>query len=200
MYDSLGNGYSYTESLIMPFNVVKKIKLEMHTGLWNVPYGFPHATLINFNKTKLNKASVMAILNDLKPYDAATMTTVPELSIGIDPALDGDEEINAALLLAQESVENGGKGWNVAVSGFNIIFDEAQPAIQDDPVIYAEKRADADGCYVDEKGERWSVRWGNVVIQNYQRNEELGYTEFSTLEDALSHWGLTEYKEQEELS
>jgi hypothetical protein len=190
--DTLGNGTGYTEEVIMPFNVVTKVTLEQFTNIKNVPYGFPHATYINFNQAKLNKESVMAILNDLQPYDAATMTTVPELSIGIDPTLDGDEEINAALLNAQESVENGGKGWNVAVAGFTVTAGGGATMALRKP-IYAMKREDAEGAYIDADGTRWSARYGNTVLENWAANEELGYTEFPNLESALEEWGLTEY-------
>ena len=191
--DTLGNGDGYTEEYIAPFNVVKSVKLSQFTKLKNVPYGFPHATLINLNAAKLNKPSVMAILNDLKPYDAATMTTVPELSIGIDPALDGDEEINSALLNAQEAVENGGKGWNVAVAGFTVTAGGGATMALRRP-IYAQLRAADDGAYIDADGTRWSVRYGNTVLENWAANEELGYTEFPTIEAALEEWGLTEWK------
>ena len=188
-----GHWYQWiTKNLIMPFNNVKKLDLPIGGELRNVPYGFPHATYINMNAAKLNKASVMAILNDLKPYDAATMTTAPELSIGIDPTLDGDEEINAALLNAQESVENGGKGWNVAVNGFTVTAGGGATMGLRKP-IYAQRRADADGAYIDAAGTRWSVRYGNMVLENWAVNEELGYTEFPNLEAALEEYGLTEY-------
>lgn len=200
-FELLTNTYAYgwvfLKELHMPLNVVESIDLNRYRVLESVPFGFPYATHINFNNAKLNKPSVMAILNALLTYDAATMATVPELTLGIDPTLDGDEEINAALLNAQAAVEDGGKGWNVAVNGFTIVFDEAQPANLDEPVIFAQKKPDSDGCWVDANGERWTVRWGNVVTQNYQCNAQLGYTEFSSIETAVTTWGLTEYQPEE---
>lgn len=175
-----------------PFNVLKTIDFSNFKVLKEVPVGFPHATYINMNAAKLNKGSVMAILNALQPYNAATMTAVPELTLGIDPTLDGDEEINAALLNAQTAVEDGGKGWNVAVNGFTITAGGATTEGLT-PHIYATRKPDAEGVWVAADGTRWSVRYGNTVLENWVANEQLGYEEFATLDDALTLWGLTEY-------
>ena len=175
-----------------PLNVLKTIDFSNFKVLKEVPVGFPHATLINMQAAKLNKASVMAILNALQPYDANTMTTVPELSIGIDPALDGDEEINAVLLNAQESVENGGKGWSVAVNGFTITANPEAATLGLRKLIYARRTESEDGIYIDAAGTRWSVRYGSIVLENWVANEQLGYEPFLSLEDALEAWELRE--------
>ena len=120
------------------------------------------------------------------------METVPELTLGIDPTLDGDEEINAALLNAQTAVEDGGKGWSVAVSGFTITAGGVATMALRKPV-YARRTRNDEGEYIDNDGARWSVRYGNTVLANWVANEQLGYEEFSTLEDALEQWGLSEF-------
>jgi hypothetical protein len=178
-------------------NVFTMVDFKEHfvTGQLTTKAGFPKATHINMPAAKLNKESLMPILNNLLPYDSTTMKSTPQLTIGIDPALNGDEEINAALLLAQAPVEEGGKGWNVAVSGFTINSDANAATLGLRKPIYIKRWEDSEGGYIDENGTRWSIRYGNSVLHNWQANEQLGYEEFASLEDALTTWGLSEYIE-----
>ena len=174
---------------------IEYIQMDRHYQLSEIGSSFPYATYINLQGTKLNKGTVLRIVNNLLTYDSTTMETVPKLTMGIDPALDGDEEINAALLLAQAPVEEGGKGWSVAVSGFTINSDANAATLGLRKPIYIKRWKDSDGGHIDENGTRWSIRYGNSVLHNWQANEQLGYEEFATLEDALTTWGLTEYIE-----
>lgn len=174
-------------------NKVKSVSLSCESKLREIHCGFPLATSINFQKAKLDKASVLRVVNSLQAYDAATMSAVPTLTLGINPALNGDEEINAALLNAQESVENGGKGWNVAVSGFTITAGTGAATIGLERLVYVKRELDANGCHIDSDGQRWRVRWGDTVLENWQVNEELGYEAYPSVEAALEEWGLTEW-------
>ena len=189
----LGWAYEYVQEIHAPLNILTSVELPDFFALHTIGYGFPSATIINLQKASLNKASVMVILNNLLTYDATTMETAPELTLGIDPTLDGDEEINEALLLAQTAVEDGGKGWNVAVSGFTITAGGGATMALRKP-IFAKRRQDADGSYIDAEGVRYSIRYGNTVLENWVANEQLGYEEFGTIEDALNEWGLEEYE------
>lgn len=185
--------YEYVQEIHAPLNILTSVELPDFFALHTIGYGFPSATIINLQKAKLNKASVMAILNALLTYDAETMTAIPELTLGIDPTLDGDAEINEALLLAQTAVDDGGKGWNVAVSGFTISTDGTS-TVGLTQGIYAKRWQAEDGAYVDAEGVRWGVRFGNTVLEKWVANEQLGYTSFDSLEEALTTWGLTEYQ------
>ncbi len=178
--------------------VAKKINQSCLKKLTEVLCGFPVATLLNFQKAQLNKESVLRIVNSLQPYNPATMTEMPQLTVGIDPALDGDEEINAALLLAQTSVEDGGKGWSVAVAGFTITAGGATATFGLRRPVYARRWEAAEGDYVDADGTRWCVRWGNTVLENWVANEQLGYDEFASIEDALEAWGLTVWEPKQQ--
>ena len=188
-----GWAHEYVQEIHAPLNILTSVELPDFFALHTIGYGFPSATIINLQKASLNKASVMAILNALLTYDATTMETAPELTLGIDPTLDGDAEINEALLLAQTAVEDGGKGWNVAVNGFTITAGGGATMALRKPV-FAKRWQDADGGYIDAEGVRYSIRYGNTVLENWVANEQLGYTEFAAIEDALTEWGLTEYQ------
>lgn len=179
---------------------VKSVDCSQCSKLREIHCGFPKATNINFQKAKLDKESVLRIVNSLLTYDAATMTAVPTLTLGIDPALNGDEEINAALLNAQEAVENGGKGWNVAVSGFTITAGTGAATMGLRRLVYVKREAAADGGYVDAAGQRWAVRWGDTVLENWQANEELGYEAFPSVDAALEEWGLREMTMEEAMA
>lgn len=185
--------HEYVQEIHAPLNILTSVELPDFFALHTIGYGFPSATIINLQKASLNKASVMAILNALQTYDATTMESVPELTLGIDPTLDGDAEINEALLLAQTAVEDGGKGWSVAVNGFTITAGGGATMALRKP-IFAKRWQDADGGYIDAEGVRYSIRYGNTVLENWIANEQLGYTEFATIEDALTEWGLREYQ------
>lgn len=186
--------YEYVQEIHAPLNILTSVELPDFFALHTIGYGFPSATIINLQKASLNKSSVMAILNALLTYDAETMTAIPELTLGIDPTLDGDAEINEALLLAQTAVEDGGKGWNVAVSGFTITAGGGTTMALRKPV-FAKHWQDADGSYIDAEGVRYAIRYGNTVLENWVANEQLGYEEFGSIEDALNEWGLTEVED-----
>ena len=178
--------------------VAKKINQSCLKILTEVLCGFPVATLLNFQKAQLNKESVLRIVNSLQPYNPATMTEMPQLTLGISPAVNGDEEVNEALLLAQTAVEDGGKGWSVAVAGFTITAGGAAATLGLRRPVYARRWEDAEGDYVDADGTRWSVRYGNTVLENWVTNERLGYDEFASIEDALEAWGLTVWEPKQQ--
>lgn len=176
---------------------IKSINQNSQWATREVLCSFPEATYISFQKAQLDKASVLRIVNALQPYDPATMTEVPQLTLGISSAVNGDAEVNEALLLAQTAVEDGGKGWSVAVNGFTITAGGASTEGLT-PHVYAKRWQDVEGDYVDADGTRWSVRWGNTVIENWVANEQLGYEEFATIEDALEAWGLTVWEPKQQ--
>lgn len=178
--------------------VAKKINQSCLKVLTEVLCGFPVATLINLQKAQLNKESVLRIVNSLQPYNPDTMTEMPQLTLGISTEVNGDEEVNEALLLAQTAVEDGGKGWSVAVTGFTITAGGAAATLGLRRPVYARRWADAEGDYVDADGTRWSVRWGNTVLENWVANEQLGYDEFASIEDALDAWGLTVWEPKQQ--
>lgn len=181
-------------------NKIKTISMSVEQKLEEIHCGFPLATSINFQKAKLDKASVLRVVNSLQPYDAATMSEVPALTLGLDPALNGDEEINAALLNAQAAVEDGGLGWNVAVSGFTITAGTGAATMGLRRLVYVKREVSDDGGYVDAAGQRWRVRWGDTVIENWQANEELGFEAFPSVEAALDEWGLRELTMEEAMA
>jgi hypothetical protein len=65
------------------------------------------------------------------------------------------------------------------------------------PPVYVKREQSENGWHVDTSGTRWNVDWGHIITSpDGKEPEELGYTLFDTLEDALWFWSLTEYTEQ----
>jgi hypothetical protein len=144
------------------------------------------------NTAYLDRESILTILNTLPAYDAATMTTVPTCTMFVDPEYEGDEELINAFLNLQTTVDEGGKGWTVAVSGISLT-GAATFTLR--PTVYCKKWAASEGQYVDPDGIRWEVSSGTVAMRHYETNESIGYEQFDSLEAALTEWGLTEYME-----
>lgn len=196
MTEHYGNVYSGTWN-ILGSNSIKKLEFS-GSGLT--------LTLTNFNLQKctnltiksgikIERVSLLDMLNSLPAYDAATMTTQPTASLYVTPGYQGDEEITAALLNLQAAVEDGGKGWTVAVTGITLT-EAATFALR--TMYYYARREDADGAYIDSTGQRWDVSGGTTVLHNYAANEEVdGYSAFLSLEDALEEWGLHEITPEE---
>ena len=162
-------------------------------------------TLKGFNSSKcvsvkitscaLDKSSILELVRALPTYDGTTMTAIPTCELYIDPVLQGDEEVEAALLNLQAAVEDGGKGWTVAVTGITL-GGAATFALR--TMHYYARRENADGTYIDADGQRWDISGGTTVLRNYVANEQLpDYTAFPALEDALETWGLHEITPEE---
>lgn len=145
---------------------------------------------VSLQNLGLDKASILELVNGLSAYDATTMTAVPTCALYVRPEYEGDEEIVNALLNLQTSVEEGGKGWTVAVSGISLT-ESATFSLRSS--LYCKKLQDDNGRYVDSDGNRWDVSSGTIVLRHGIANEELGYEPFENLESALETWGLTEY-------
>lgn len=199
----------WQKALIRPeYNATYENKLVFE--LINYPTSFTELTLerecclslVNFNlhkcqkvkvtQTRLDKPSILMILNTLPSYDEATMTTIPTCSMYINEELDGDEEIKNALLNLQAPVADGGKGWTIAISGITL-SEAATFGLR--KMWYVSKEKDDAGKYVDSENQRWSVSAGTVAMRHYETNESIGYEQFASLDDALTEWGLTEIME-----
>lgn len=194
--DSVPNLKSITVLGVNVHSVVK-IVVKSPNQVLKTRAGFPEATKITISDMELNKASVLPILNNLLTYDSATMTAVPTLTICMHTDLQADEEVQAALALASTAVEDGGKGWQVTTQ-WNGTATASTFALRPTPPppVYVKREQSEDGRYVDSANVRYSVDWGHMVTSPDGREpEELGYTLFATLDDALTEWGLTEYME-----
>jgi hypothetical protein len=153
---------------------------------------FSNCTSVSVTKAHLEKDTLLTVLNTLPAYDAATMSTVPTCSMYVNPELEGDADVVDAFLNLQTSVEEGGKGWTVAVTGISLTGAVSFGLRQ---LVYCKKLQDASGRYIDADNVRWDVSSGTTVLRHGVANEELGYEAFTSLEDALTEWGLTEYME-----
>jgi hypothetical protein len=156
--------------------------------------GFPMATSINLSDNQLNKESSLPILNNLRVYDSASMSTVPTLTIGMHTDLQADEEVVTALELASTAVEDGGKGWQVSVQWNGTATASTfalRPAPK--PPVYVKKEQAEQGDYEDAAGQRYSIDWGHEVVSPHGEPEELGYELFESVEAALEQWGLVAY-------
>lgn len=151
---------------------------------------FSNCTSVNVTEAHFDRGTILTILETLPAYDATTMTTVPTCSFYVNPELEGDEEIVNAFLNLQTSVEEGGKGWTVAVSGIGLT-ESATFSLRSS--LYCKKLQDDSGRYVDSDGNRWDVSSGTIVLRHGIANEQLGYEPFENLESALETWGLMEY-------
>lgn len=193
-----GNGKSVTVTFLgkqVFEKLVSKCAADVQTAL---------VTLKGFNSTKcvrvqiqtgIDKDSILELLGALPAYDAATMTDIPTCELYVRPEYEGDEEITAALMNLQTAVEDGGKGWTVAVTGITL-GGAATFGLR--KVYYYARREDADGSYIDSTGQRWDVSGGTTVLRNYEANEQVaGYASFLSLEDALEQWGLHEITPEE---
>lgn len=163
------------------------------------------ATIKGFNSSKcvrvkmtnctLDKASILGLIGALPAYNAETMTAIPTCELYINPELQGDAEVEAALLNLQTAVEDGGAGWTVAVMGITL-GGAATFALR--TMRYYARREDADGSYIDAAGQRWDVSGGTTVLRNYEANEQVaGYSAYLSMEDALEQWGLHEITAEE---
>lgn len=57
--------------------------------------------------------------------------------------------------------------------------------------IYAKITADEYGMHLTPTGERFMLNWGHKITSpTGQTPEEMGYTAFPSLQDALAAWGL----------
>ena len=157
-------------------------------------FNSPECVSVDMSWAGLDKESILELVGSLPTYDAETMTEVPSCTLYVRPEYEGDEEITAALLNLQTAVEDGGKGWTLAVNGATLT-PAATFGLR--RFMYLLRSRCDSGDYVDAEGFRWDVRGGQTVLRNYVANEQLGYEAFATLEDALGQWGLTEYQPEE---
>ena len=179
--------------------VYKSIKGFNSQGRCEIPvtikgFNSPNCELVFLPWAGLDKESILELVGSLPAYDAETMTEVPSCTLYVRPEYEGDEEIREALLGLQTAVEDGGKGWTLAVNGATLT-PAATFGLR--RFMYLLRSRCDSGDYVDAEGFRWDVRGGQTVLRNYVANEQLGYEAFATLEDALGQWGLTEYQPEE---
>ena len=183
--------------ILLGENVIETLEFGDATADFQLTNGvFPSCTSVKMNKNaRMDRSSMLTMLESLPAYDATTMTTQPTATLYFNEDLQGDEEITAALLNLQTAVEDGGKGWTVAVTGITL-GGAATFALRQ--TYYYARREDADGSYIDSTGQRWDVSGGTTVLRNYEANESVaGYAAFLSLEDALEQWGLHEITPEE---
>jgi hypothetical protein len=181
-------GCGNLQHLDMPLNVIKTINLADFSGIRQVLSPFPVATTINLNSAKLDAASALLIVNNLQQYNAETMTELPVLTIGIHTDHQSDEDVIAALETARAAVEDGGKGWVVAVAWTGTATASTfalRPTPK--PPVYAKV-----DTYTDEEGnEQRTLNWCHQITSPDGREpEELGYTLFESVEAAREYFGL----------
>ena len=177
-------------------NVVQKLRFGNKMTLDLSNGRFPSCTYLDIPSTcHVERSSLLTLIDSLPAYDAGTMTAIPTASVYVNPEYQGDEEITAALLNLQTAVEDGGKGWTLAVTGITLC-GAATFGLR--TMYYYARRMDADGAYIDAAGQRWDVSGGTTVLRNYEANEQVpGYSAFLSLEDALAEWGLHEISPEE---
>jgi hypothetical protein len=192
-----GSEYLPSEYEFLGNNSIKTFRIyNSRTRMRLINGVFPSCTNLEIESNiLLERDSLLTLIGSLPVYDSAKMTTVPTASIHVDPELQGDEEVTAALLNLQAAVEDGGKGWTLAITGITL-GGAATFGLR--KVYYYARREDADGSYIDAAGQRWDVSGGTTVLRNYEANEQLPeYSSFLSLEDALAEWGLHEITPEE---
>ena len=159
-----------------------------------------------FHYTKLNKTSVLRILNTIPSYTSGSH----QLDIGIHIDHKYDPEINFALKMADGNYEplnlpideetgeflepTESKGWTLTIQWNGTVTENAYPSPQTTfslrpqiITIYAKL-----GEIENPNGEKESfLDWGHYVT-NWEEN---GYQEFSSLEEAYEHFNLEFPKE-----
>lgn len=142
-----------------------------------------------FNRCKLNKTSVLRILNTIPTWTSGDHP----LTLGIHIDYQNDEEVLAAIALAdiaQTPVADGGKGWTLTIQW------NGTPTAQTvstfglrGPTIYAKL-----GTVERPDGTTENfLDWGHYV----SNAEENGYQEFSSKEEAYEHFNLEMPSEEE---
>ena len=186
-------GAENLEVLDAPLNVIKTLNLQEFSGLRQVLSAFPEATSINVNSAQLDKASTLLIVNNLQPYNAETMTKTPTLTIGIHIDHQSNEEVAAALATASAAVEDGGKGWEVAVA-WNGTATASTFALRPAPTPPVYAKVDT---YTDDEGtEQLKLKWCHQVsTPDGKEPEELEYTLFESVEEARVYFNLPEPEE-----
>lgn len=133
-----------------------------------------------FNSCKLDKPTVISILNSLRQAEDGYMCdqyTKATWNIGIGIHVDHktDEEVLQAIANAEA------KGWTLTVQWTGTPTSGVSTLDLD--FIYAKRTQNDEGIYIDENGTRWNVDWGHYVTDSE------GYTEYNSEEEALA--GLT---------
>lgn len=64
-------------------------------------------------------------------------------------------------------------------------------------MIWVRKTEEECGNYVDAEGKHYVLDWCHKVYANVTP-QSLGYEPFDSMDDAISHYGLTEFVEAEE--
>lgn len=139
-----------------------------------------------FYACQLNKESALRVLGSIPTYESGSHP----ITIGIHVDNQADEEVLAAIEAAKV------KGWTITTQ-WNGTATASTFALRPtpQPPIYTKREHDELGEYIDASGVRYALDWGHSVISPHGTPEELGYTLFDTLEDALTSLGLTEYME-----
>ena len=190
------SGAENLEVLDAPLNVLKTVDMPEFSGLRQVRSPFPVATTINFNGAKLDAESALLIVSNLQQYNAETMSKLPTLTIGIHIDHQSDDEVITALETASAAVEDGGKGWVVAVA-WNGTATASTFALRPAPPLPVYAKVDT---FSDEEGtEHRSLRWCHQITSPDGREpEELGYTMFESVEAAREYFNLPEPEEIED--
>lgn len=139
------------------------------------------------NQTILDKASALRILTTIPAYSGGEHP----ITIGIHIDHQADEEVLAAIEAATA------KGWTVTTQ-WNGTATASTFALRPTPTlpVYVKCEQSEDGRYADASGTLFEVEWGHEVHSPDGKNpEELGYTIFNSLDEAMTTWGLTEYNE-----
>ena len=196
---SLGSRYDFNKTVMHEVTFAcnpsscEKLNINGPLSFRLLNANLSNCKLVSVNDTAyLDRETILTILGTLPTYDAATMTTVPTCTMFVDPEYEGDEELINAFLNLQTAVDEGGKGWTVAVSGISLT-GAATLALH--PTVYCKKWPASEGRYVDAVGIRWEVSSGTVAMRHYETNESIGYEQFTSLDEALTSWGLSEYME-----
>lgn len=141
-----------------------------------------------FYSCKLDKNSALNVFATIPSYTDGVSYL---LTVGIHIDHQNDEEVLAAIESATA------KGWTVTTqwngtattSTYSLRPTQSQP-------IYAKYEADELGMYIDANNVCYSVNWGHMISSPDGKSpEELGYTLFESIEEALTTWGLTEIME-----
>lgn len=139
-----------------------------------------------FHATQLDLPTALSIINSLRMSADGITGATWELTIGIHV----DHKSAPELLAAIEGATH--RGWTVTVQWNGTSTSKAK--IRQLEKVWCKAVPGETGDYVDQNGTRYIVDWGHLVISKTMKNEELGYSSFDSLDDALDQWGLTKQR------
>ena len=139
-----------------------------------------------FHATQLDLPTALSIINSLRMSADGILGATWELTMGIHV----DHKSDAELLAAIEGATH--RGWTITVQWNGTATSNAKT--RQIEKVWCKATPGEAGDYVDLNGARYIVDWGHLVISNTMKNEELGYSAFDCLDDALDQWGLTKQR------